>query len=122
MSAHQMVCHLADGFRMVLGQKSVDPDNSFFTRTLLKWVALYGPLPWPPGILTRPELDQLAGGTRPVAFAADVAELETLMDRFTADPAQLDCRSHPFFGTMSTAAWLRWGYLHMNHHLRQFGA
>jgi len=26
------------------------------------------------------------------------------------------------FGRLSDAAWLRWGYLHMDHHLRQFGA
>jgi hypothetical protein len=25
------------------------------------------------------------------------------------------------FGRMSQAAWLRWAYLHMDHHLRQFG-
>ena len=29
---------------------------------------------------------------------------------------------HPLFGRMSEAAWLRWGYLHVDHHLRQFGA
>ena len=29
--------------------------------------------------------------------------------------------AHPFFGAMSSSAWLRWGYLHMDHHLRQFG-
>jgi hypothetical protein len=28
---------------------------------------------------------------------------------------------HPIFGAMSERAWLRWGYLHMDHHLRQFG-
>ena len=29
---------------------------------------------------------------------------------------------HPIFGRMSDGDWLRWGYLHMEHHLRQFGA
>ena len=29
---------------------------------------------------------------------------------------------HPIFGRMSQRAWLRWAYLHMDHHLRQFGA
>ncbi len=28
---------------------------------------------------------------------------------------------HPFFGAMSRQEWLRWGYLHADHHLRQFG-
>ena len=25
------------------------------------------------------------------------------------------------FGAMTTERWKRWGYLHMDHHLRQFG-
>jgi len=25
------------------------------------------------------------------------------------------------FGLMPDRDWMRWGYLHMNHHLRQFG-
>jgi len=28
---------------------------------------------------------------------------------------------HPIFGGMSERAWLRWAYLHTDHHLRQFG-
>ena len=30
-------------------------------------------------------------------------------------------RPHPVFGPMTRGAWLRWGYLHTDHHLRQFG-
>jgi hypothetical protein len=29
--------------------------------------------------------------------------------------------SHPMFGKMSAKDWMRWGYLHADHHLRQFG-
>jgi hypothetical protein len=32
-----------------------------------------------------------------------------------------DGQEHPIFGPMSNAAFLRWAYLHMDHHLRQFG-
>jgi hypothetical protein len=28
---------------------------------------------------------------------------------------------HPIFGRMSHREWLRWAYLHADHHLRQFG-
>ena len=122
MSAHQMVCHLADAFRAVTGEKLVSPDTRLLNRTIIKWAALYVPLQWPAGIPTRPELDQERGGTRPRDFAADVAQLETLLELITAETRRLDRRSHPMFGKMSDAAWLRWGYLHMDHHLRQFGA
>ena len=122
MSVHQMVCHLADSLRMVTGERSVSPDTSFVKQTMLKWAVLYAPLRWPAGIRTSPELDQEQGGTSPVDFAADIAQVEALLDIVTSSMGTFDRRSHPFFGSMSDAAWLRWCYLHMDHHLRQFGA
>jgi Protein of unknown function (DUF1569) len=123
MSAHQMVCHLADAFRMGLGHKPVSPASGLVERTIVKAVALYSPLPWPGGrIRTRPEIDQEAQGTRPVEFLADIAQVEALLQSFTASTGTLDRRPHPIFGPLSDAAWLRWAYLHTDHHLRQFGA
>jgi hypothetical protein len=122
MSAHQMVCHLSDSFRMGTGQMRVSHATGPLQRTFLKWVVLYFPVPWPAGILTRPEIDQELGGTKPLDFPADVAQLEALVELVTAETRSLVWPLHPIFGRMSDAAWLRWGYLHMDHHLRQFGA
>ena len=121
MSAHQMVCHLSDSFRVVLGQKTVSSATGLLPRTLVKWTALYAPLRWPPGILTRPEIDQEVGGTKPVDFAADVAQLEALVELVTTQRKDVAWQAHPIFGRMSETAWLRWAYLHIDHHLRQFG-
>ena len=106
---------------MVTGQKPVSHASGLLQRTIVKWTALYLPLRWPPGILTRPEIDQEAGGTRPIDFAADVSELMALVELVTAGRSA-GWQPHPLFGRMSEAAWLRWAYLHMDHHLRQFGA
>jgi len=122
MSAHQMICHLSDSFRMATGEKLASDASGRMQRTLVKWIALYAPLRWPPGIPTRPEVDQQCGGTRPVDFAADVAELEALLELAATRDKGLDWPVHPIFGRMSHAAWLRWAYLHTDHHLRQFGA
>jgi hypothetical protein len=122
MSVHQMICHLCDGFRMGTGEKPVRSVAGPLRRTMVKWFALYVPMPWPPGIRTRPEIDQKLLGTRPVDFAADVAKLEALLELVTAQPRNFEWQSHPIFGSMSEADWLRWGYLHVDHHLRQFGA
>jgi hypothetical protein len=122
MSTQQMVCHLADGFRMALGEMSVAVASGPLQRTVVKWLALYLPLRWPAGIRTSPEIDQEGTGTRPADFAADVARLEALLERFTAPDSPAGRYTHPLFGPMSAAAWLRWGYLHLDHHLRQFGA
>jgi hypothetical protein len=121
MSAHQMICHLSDAFLMMTGEKAVSSASVRMPRVLVKWIALYLPLRWPEGILTRPEIDQQCGGTRPVEFAADVVRVETLLDVVTMPKARFEAE-HPVFGRMSHKAWLRWGYMHMDHHLRQFGA
>ncbi len=122
MSAHQMICHLGDAFRMGIGQMPVSRADDLLRRTILKWTALYAPLRWPPGIRTVREIDQAVAGTKPGDFATDVARLESLMELVTAARRDIEWEAHPIFGVMSEAAWLRWGYLHMDHHLRQFGA
>jgi hypothetical protein len=119
MSPHQMVCHLIDALRMATGEKRVSDDTTTLRRTLVKWIVLYAPLKWPAGILTRPEIDQEQGGTRPVNFDVDVAELEALVGSFSRNPKFIPV--HPIFGSMSRANWMRWAYLHIDHHLRQFG-
>ena len=122
MSVHQMVCHLADANRMALGQKAATSPCGLLQRTVVKWIALYAPLRWPPGIVTSPELDQLGVvATPPTDFAADLAEVGALLRVMLADTRSLT-RPHPVFGPMTEAAWLRWAYLHTDHHLRQFGA
>jgi hypothetical protein len=122
MSAPQMVCHLADAFRMLTGEKQVSHVAHLLNRTVVKWIGLYAPLPWPRGrIETRPEIDQLCRGTAPTDFATDVRALEALVERIVAESAAWAGKPHPIFGRMTSREWLRWGYLHMDHHLRQFG-
>ena len=122
MTAPQMVCHLSDAFRMALGEKTVSEASSLLERTLVKWIALYAPLRWPSGIRTRPEIEQGRGGTCPSDFTADVAEAARLMETFPARIVRAHPPTHPIFGNLSRKAWLRWAYLHTDHHLRQFGA
>ena len=89
-------------------------------RTVIKWIALYAPLKWPRGVPTRPEVDQEVGGTKPSHFAADVTQLEMLVELITTRKGCFG-PTHPIFGNMSDTDWMRWAYLHMDHHLRQFG-
>ena len=119
MSAHQMICHLNDSLRAALGEKYISQSTSLFKRAILKPLALWAPIPWPHGFKTRPELDQDQGGTPPVEFAADLAEFHRLLERFCAREGEF--APHAMWGQMSKAERLRYAYLHMDHHLRQFG-
>ena len=121
MNAHQMVCHLDDSFKLALGERSASSVSDFFKRTVMKWGALYLPMQWPKNVPTRPEMEQGAGGTPPTEFEGDRAELLRTIERFCDPQRTFDSIEHPFFGPMSPGQWMRWGYLHTDHHLRQFG-
>ena len=120
MSAPQMVNHLRDSFLCVTGEKPVSSATGLFQRTIVKWGALYLPMRWPHGVPTRPELDQVACGTSPAGFERDVAELLLLVDRVTRPELDFRWQPHPVFARMSDWEWMRWAFLHMDHHLRQF--
>jgi Protein of unknown function (DUF1569) len=120
MSVNQMVCHLDDSYKLALGEKTASPATGLVQRTVMKWGALNAPVEWPRGFPTRPEMEQGKGGTVPVGFRQDLASLLSTLSRF-CDALPNPCLSHPIFGKMTTADWMRWGYLHADHHLRQFG-
>ena len=122
MTVDQMICHLNDAFRVALGCKSARPVKNQYNGPLMRWFALWLPLPWPHGVPTVPECDGNLGGTPPADFERDKRELLALLERFAARPNEVAQQAHPFFGQMTEKEWMRWGYLHADHHLRQFGA
>jgi hypothetical protein len=120
MGVQGMVCHLSDSFRLCTGEKTASDASGVLQRTLVKWAALRLPVPWMNGIPTLPEVKQGMGGTPPTRFDDDRRELLQLMGQFTSPGARLK-PTHPIFGRMTDWEWMRWGYLHADHHLRQFG-
>jgi Protein of unknown function (DUF1569) len=121
MSAGQMICHLNDSYLGVMGLRSVSPASGPLQRTVIKWAALYLPTPWPKGTPTRPEVEQGRGGTPPVDFESDRKALVTSIARFCDPKRTFTWAPQPIFGPMTDRQWMRWGYLHSDHHLRQFG-
>ena len=121
MTAAQMICHLDDSFSTKLGGKPVRSRANVFTRTVLKWGALWAPTPWPQGFKAPPELDQQIGATPPSDFEGDRARLISFVKQFVQEIAEHPCAEHPVLGVMTAKEWLRWAYLHVDHHLRQFG-
>src|SRR5262245_36620267 len=81
MSCPQMVCHLSDAFRGPLGERApAAARGNVLTHTLVKWVIIRTPMPWPHGVATTPEIDQAAGrGTPPAQFVEDIDRLIEIM-------------------------------------------
>jgi hypothetical protein len=122
MTAPQMICHLSDAFRVSTGERKAISISNWFFRSLLKWAGLWFRTPWPHGVRTVPECDARLCGTTPADVESDLRQLRELLDRFTSRPRIYELQPHPIFGQLSEKEWMRWGYLHMDHHLRQFGA
>ena len=118
----EMLCHLGDAARRILDSAGRKGHARPPRRPVYKLLALYSPLPWPKGrIKTRPEADPRLGGTRPGRFAEDRAAATAGLRELAVAPPELFPPSHFMFGKMSAADWRRWGYLHTDYHLRQFG-
>jgi len=121
MTVAQMVVHLRDAFCVPLGERSVTrpPSVPPIPVSLYRWLALNFPRKWPQGVPTTPEMDQQIGGTSPAGFDADRTALFAKLGQFVQ--ATGPWSPHPMFGALTQAQWMRWGYLHTDHHLRQFG-
>lgn len=119
MTPHEMLCHLADSFRGVLGEREVSGRSTWMSRHIVKFIAIHTPIPWPKGVPTMPEVNPRDKGTRPGDFARDRETVVSLMRRFVHRETRYT--RHPMFGEMSRAEWLKWAFRHVDHHLRQFG-
>ena len=127
MTPNGAVCHLSDAFKMVLGERTRQPDpdgprfDTFRNRVIGRIYALSTPLPWPKGVPTSPGVDQDKEGSPPGVFEEDIADLHAVLTRFQ-DRDGRDMVPHIAFRQLTRGEWGRWGYRHMDHHLRQFGA
>ena len=117
MSAPQMIAHLTDQMHHTLGDSPVQARPGLLRWPPLRYVAIYL-LPWPKGRIKGPPE---AFMTQPKSWPADVAELEGLLERFTARGSLGDWPDHALFGRMSGRDWGVFVHKHFDHHLRQFG-
>jgi hypothetical protein len=118
MTAKQMVRHLRCAYEVALGERTVEPMQRF-PPVLMKWVALRTGVRWPKNIETMPELKRAIGERSETEFDAI---MRAVIERMEVLATGKRCApTHPMFGPMTEEDWMRWGYLHADHHLRQFG-
>jgi hypothetical protein len=118
MSVEEMVCHVREAYSLAMGEWCASPIKGGLRGPVIKWMALRVPMPWPKGVPTVPELKPGAA-VAPREYEHDVAGLLAALERFVL--LRENRNVHAFFGRMEPADWMRWGYLHADHHLRQFG-
>lgn len=121
MNAEQMLRHLVGAFRMAMKEHEAGRRASLLRGPVGRCLALYLPIRWIKGYPSVRELDIVKIGAKAGDFDQNREELCRLIDRFCLSTAEQLLPEHPIFGKMSRSEWMRWGYLHTDHHLRQFG-
>jgi hypothetical protein len=119
MNVTQMVCHVREPYLFALSAEPTNHTKLAVPPRVAKYIALRLPLPWPKGLPTLPEFKIGGAAMDTKNFGDDRSTLLEALNRFCA--AQNLKKDHSFFTTMTHADWMRWGYLHADHHLRQFG-
>ena len=123
MTAADVPVHLRQIFRAVMGEIEVPTPPmkkpAPLPGPLLKWFALRLPRRWPTTIKTPPPFETGSPWMNVAGFEEDRESAIASMERFAE--GRWTVTSHPMFGPMSFGDWTRWGWLHVDHHLRQFG-
>ncbi len=115
-TASEMICHVSSGLRQGLREGELGPAAGPLTHWPINWLVIHL-IPFPKGAKAAPEM--LA--TKPTTWAADLAALHDLVERFGAlDPSGAWPESK-VFGRISGRSWGVLQHKHLDHHLRQFG-
>jgi len=117
MTAHQMLLHLGDAAAAALGQKQfvLKPRPG---GAVIRFVLFYLVPRYPRGV--RVGNNPAGRVVDPATFEHDKQRVIDLTRAMAAPNAPL-VPKHPLFGTMRRGSWMRWAYMHTDHHLRQFG-
>lgn len=121
MNPGEMICHCADQLRLANGTKQSKFIGNLMLTTVFKWLILTF-MKAPKGkIETVRELKQGVSGTKPINFENDKKSLIELVKNFDESFKTSKTVVHPAFGKMNHWQYGRLAYLHLDHHLNQFG-
>lgn len=122
MTVNQMLCHIADPIRDIMGLRQGGKSVPGILKPVMKLVML-SRAPFRKNLPTlKAYLQGNKGtGTRPVNFAYDKATFIDLVNKISSTPETFRLRPHGLAGrlTRQEHGYILWK--HIDHHLRQFG-
>lgn len=121
LSVDQMLAHCADQLKLAIGEKKGKSQSNIIKRSVAKWFVLYLVGFPKSGVKTIPEMDWEREGTKAEDFEREKAELLRVIREFCIWDQRIAYHPHPYFGRLTTNEWSRVAYLHLDHHLKQFG-
>jgi hypothetical protein len=121
MSVEQMLAHCSDQIRLSLGEKQPNETPNFINRNILKYFGLWLPRIPLRNLKAPVDMNQQFFGTASSDIITEKQNLFDLISRFRASSDNFTFQSHPMYGKLNRRQWGRFMYVHLDHHLRQFG-
>ncbi|MFK7947041.1 MAG: DUF1569 domain-containing protein [Saprospiraceae bacterium] len=121
MNVNQMLCHTADQLRIAMSFIEIPLQGNRVSRYFKKQIALTLDNIPSEKVDTLDEINQEKEGTKPVGFEDDKVNLIKLIDLFLNNEEHYSLQHHPMFGNLDREEWGQLIYVHLNHHLKQFG-
>lgn len=121
MTVEEMLTHCSDQIRICIGQKNAKDKSNFITTTLAKWIGLYLPISMPKNLKTFKEIDPQKGIiTNSEGFEKDRITFVDLIQKMVLISENHTIK-HPIFGQLTKTELGKLTYVHLDHHLKQFG-
>jgi len=121
MTVEQMLAHCADQIRLALGEKAAHEKPTFFNRNIAKYAGLWLPRIPIKNMKGPVDMDWQQFGSQPQDVTSEKQQLILLLKQFRASALGSHFNPHPMFGKLNRSQWARFMYVHIDHHLRQFG-
>jgi hypothetical protein len=120
MNVNQMLLHNTEGLKISYGDKKVTMKHpGWLMSKVMRYFILNTDAPMPKGkAITFPEINMVELGIDPKDFEE---VKKSLIEEVAKYPAKPTLPVHAMFGKFKNEHWARLNYLHLDHHLKQFG-
>jgi Protein of unknown function (DUF1569) len=121
MSTEQMLGHCSDQIRLALGEKQRHEKPGFFNRNIMKYFGLWLPRIPLRNLKAPVDMNQKFFGTASSDIETEKSGITNLLNQVKSLPKDSILQPHPMYGKLNRRQWGRFMYVHLDHHLRQFG-
>ena len=118
-----VIAHLVGVFEYSMGRhEALPPQSGVPAPWLLGRLLMNGIIPFPKNVRFRGNDGRVAPAMQ--SEEGDIERLRAVVEEFIegVERGGLQLRPHPAFGEFTPKQWLKFHRVHINHHLKQFGA
>ena len=121
MTVEQMLAHCSDQIRLATGEKQPHEKPTFVNRNIAKYLGLWLPRIPLKNMKDPVDMNQKYYGTPSTDIETEKQNLTSLVNAVRSFPEGKELNPHPMYGELNLKQWGRFIYVHIDHHLRQFG-